>query len=144
MTVSRRISLLIGLTTLTIIGCGGPPAASAVKVTVVSSKVKLEDTDSINVSFEPDGSGATAAASGSAKDQPLMAKGSNSTGVMPGKYKLAVKISPYQGQAPERVRAMGEFSQQFAVATTPLKCEITAEPEQAITIDLDAKTVTKK
>jgi len=144
MTLSRRILFLLVLATLTILGCGGPPAASKVKVTVASSKVKIEDTDSINIGFIPDGSGAAAAAIGSFKDQPLTANGSNSIGVMPGKYKLSVTIRPYQGMAPERVQAMKAFSAQFDVATTPLTCEITADPEQAIAIDLDAKTVTKK
>lgn len=125
-------------------GCGGAPAGSTVKVTVASSKIKLEDTDSIEVIFTPEGTAKAATAIGSAKDQPLTAGRPDAPGVLPGKYQLGVRITPYAGMAPpERVQAISSLNDALSGSAASRTYEVTADKEQSITIDLDANTVTK-
>jgi hypothetical protein len=137
--------LILGLVAVPLVGCGGAAAGNAVEVTVSSTKMKLEDTDSIEVVFTPEGQADPATATGSAKDQPLKAGRSDAPGVVPGKYKLIVRITPYAGMAPQqRVEAIKEFNKQFEATTSKLSYEVTADANQSIVIDLDANTVTKK
>jgi len=126
-------------------GCGDGVSRSTVKVTVNSTKVKLEDTDAIAVVFTPDGSGETALASGEARKQPLTANPSakEAKGVTPGKYKLTVQVTPYAGMAqPAHEAAVKELSSRFDANNSKLTCEVASGKEQTLTIDLDAGTVT--
>lgn len=145
MTRLRFCTLIVGLIgCLALAGCGGP-TGSNVSVTVVSPKMKLEETDNIAVTFTPDGSGEPATATGSFKELPLVASRSNKPGVIPGKYKLTVVITPYAGMAKaDRVQYIKDFNKGFDASASKLTYEVTADPNQSITIDLGANTVTKK
>jgi hypothetical protein len=131
-------------------GCGGGSDGSVVKVSVTSSKVKLEDTDAVEVIFIPQGTppaGAptNATVNGSIKDQPIPAGRGEIPGVLPGKYNLTVRITPYAGQAaPERVNAINELNKALEAGNSTRTYEVVAGQEQTITIDLDSNTVTKK
>lgn len=126
-------------------GCDSAPTGSAVKVTVASQKLKLEETDSVEVIFTPQGTGTPATANGSVKDQPLAAGRGETPGVLPGKYTLSVRITPYAGMAtPQRVDAITESLKQFEPNKSTLTYEVTSEKEQAITVDLDANAVKKQ
>jgi hypothetical protein len=125
-------------------GCGDGVSRSSVKVTVTSSKVKLEDVDSISIGFVADG-GENALASGNPNKQPLTARpqAGEATGVKPGKYKITVQITPYPGMAtPEHAQQLQQLSSQYDATNTKLTHEVVAGKEQSITIDLDAGTVT--
>jgi hypothetical protein len=137
--------LLPGLLAFSLlIGCGGTPAGSDVQVRVTSTAVPLDETDSIEVVFVPEGEGQSATASGSAREQPLKAFRTDAAGVAPGRYKVVVRVTPYAGMAPpQRVAATEQLNKQFEHATTPLRYEVTADKEQAITINLDDQSVTK-
>lgn len=125
-------------------GCGGAPAGSTVKVTVTSSKIKLDDTDSLEVIFTPEGTGTPATAIGNAKDQPLTAARGEMSGVLPGKYQLGVRVTPYAGMAPpDRVQSIERLNEVLAGSAASRTYEVTADKEQSITIDLDSNTVTK-
>lgn len=136
---------MFGLTVLT--GCGDGVSRSSVKVTVTSSKVKLEDADSISIGFIAEGGegGENALASGNPNKQPLTARpqAGESTGVKPGKYKITVQITPYPGMAtPQHSQQLQEISSQYDGTNTKLTHEVVAGKEQSLTIDLDAGTVT--
>jgi hypothetical protein len=136
---------LLCLTVLT--GCGDGVSRSVVKVNVTSTKVKLDDTDSISVGFTPEAAGGeTAVAGGEARKLPLLVKASakDATGVAPGKYKLTVSISPYAGMAnanPAHAPELKALSDQFDAKNSKLTYEVVAGKEQTITIDLDTGTV---
>jgi len=128
-------------------GCGGPPAGSTVKVSVASTQVKLDDTDSLEIVFNPADKGTAATGSGSAKDQPLTVArvGEGAVGVLPGRYTVTVRITPYAGMAPpERVAMITEFNKTLDSGAANRTVEVTADKEQSFTIDLDSNTVTKK
>lgn len=127
-----------------LVGCDSSTPGVSVKVSVASQKVKLEDTDNIEVVFTPEGKGEPAGAAGSFKTQPLTATRGTAPGVVPGKYKLTVKVTPYAGMAPQRDQVMAEFNKRFDATNSKLNYEVTADKEQAVSIDLDANTVTKK
>jgi hypothetical protein len=82
--LSLVVASLFGVSLLT--GCNDGVARSAVKVNVTSSKVKLEETDSISIGFTPNGSGELASASGNPKSMPFTATSSakDAPGVAPG------------------------------------------------------------
>ena len=128
-------------------GCGGPPAGSTVKVSVASTKVKLDDTDSLEIVFNPMDKGTPATGSGSVKDLPLPVSrvGEGAAGVLPGKYSVTVRITPYAGMAPpDRVAAITAFNANLDSTAANRMVEVTADKEQSFTIDLDSDTVTKK
>jgi hypothetical protein len=138
------VALLLGVIALT--GCGDGVSRSAVKVTVTTSKAKLDDTDSITVVFVAEGSGGeNALANGNPNKQPLTAKpqAGEGTGVKPGKYKLTVQLTPYAGMGtPEHHQQLQQISSQYDPTNSKLTYEVVAGKEQTITIDLDAGTVT--
>ena len=135
---------MFGVIVLT--GCGDGVSRSAVKVTVTSSKVKLEDTDSISVGFVADGAGGeNALASGNPHKQPLTARpqASEGTGVKPGKYKVTVQVTPYPGLSQaEHQQELQQISSQYDPTNSKLMYEVVGGKEQSVTIDLDAGTVT--
>lgn len=143
--VRLSVSLIALLGLVAFVGCGDGVTRSEVKVNITSSKVKLEETDSISVGFTPEGEGEIAMASGSARELPLTANpsGKEAQGVAPGKYKLTVAITPYAGMSqPGHDQAVQELSNRFDATNSKLTYEVAAGKQQTITIDLDAGTVT--
>jgi hypothetical protein len=129
------------LAAIVLAGCGDGVSRSSVKVTVTTSKTKLENSDSISVSFVADGAGGeNAIASGNPDKQPLTARptAGEATGVKPGKYKVAVQINPYPGQTPEHQQQLQQISAQYDPTKTTLTYDVVAGKDQSLTIDLDA------
>lgn len=125
-------------------GCGGPKPVSVSGKIVMPDKVKVVDTDTITLVFNPeDGtSGASDNATASAKDLTFKAS------IKPGKYKVSVNVQAYAGQggpkdSRERPKELAQAFGGFSPGSTPLRCEVTGEPNQTFTVDLNAKTVGK-
>jgi len=145
----RSLALLAtGLVTVALAGCGGAAKGNNVKATVVPpSTMKLEDTDEIAIAFVPTDGSASAAGSGNFKSQPIAITRTapGTTGVVPGKYKITVKITPYAGMGKsDRTQKLEDFSKAYNAEATKLTYEVTGEPEQSISINLENSTVTKK
>jgi hypothetical protein len=123
-------------------GCGSKSSGVEVKGKVVVPKqVKLADTDSIIVTFLPEGdpkaSGATATVN--PKDMTF------STTVRPGKYKVAVTFQPYPGEkdSAKRAKELEPKVGAYTTESTPLRAEISSESPQTMTIDLAAGSISK-
>lgn len=122
-------------------GCGGSSKGVTVSgKLVLPAKVKVVETDSINVTFVPEdaATGKSAAATVNAKDLTFTGE------VLPGKYKVGVTVTPYAGMKDAEARAK-ELTQQlgaFASNTTSLRYEVTSSSGQTITVDLTKPAVT--
>lgn len=130
------------LVLLFLVGCGG--GAKTVPVNgklVLPAKVKLEDTDSISVSFVPEdaANGKSGIASLNAKDLAF------TVNLQPGKYKVAVAITPYSGtkNADARAAVLNKELGMFNPNSTSLRYEVTSDPGQSITVDLAKSAVSK-
>ncbi len=130
-------------------GCGGPGKGTPLSGKVVLPKdLKLQKEDSVSITFVPDGGDTTRAATAklNAEDMTFTANTSETTGVLPGKYKITVSITPYPGTSGSetRVRQFNDgINKQFNDAQTKLSYEVTAGGPNTITIDLAKGTVTK-
>ncbi len=130
-------------------GCGGPGKGIPVSGKLVLPKnLKLQKDDSVSIMFVPDGGDVTRSASGkfNADDLTFVADTSETTGVLPGKYKITITITPYQGTpgSEARVRQINDgINKQFDETMTKLSYEVTSGGPNNITIDLEKKTVTK-
>lgn len=136
---------VVALIGFVLTGCGDGVSRSVVKVSVSSSKVKFDDTDSISVAFTPEGTGDIASASGNPNKQPFTVGTSSKEvqGIAPGKYKVTVAITPYAGMSqPAHDQAVRELSARYSTENSKLTHEVVAGKEQSITIDLDAGTLT--
>jgi hypothetical protein len=148
--LSRSPLALFGVALLFVTGCGSGKGAPVSGKVVLPNSIKLVDTagseDRIEVIFVPDdpkkkGTTATAKPPGLT----FTANTPETTGVLPGKYKIAVNVSPYMGGpgSQERKQRLDDLiNKQYAADTTKLTYEVTAGP-QTITIDLTKGTVTK-
>jgi len=130
-------------------GCGGPGKGTPLSGKLVLPKdMKLQKDDSVNITFVPDGGDVTRAATCkfNADDLSFVADTSETTGVLPGKYKITVSIIPYQGTlgSEARVRQINDgINKQFDETMTKLSYEVTAGGAKTITIDLAKSTITK-
>ena len=130
-------------------GCGGPSKGTPVSGKVVLPKdIKLQKDDSISITFVPDGGDVKRAATSkfNADDLSFVADTSETTGVLPGKYKITVSIAPYPGTtgSDARVRQFNDgINNEFNESRTKLSYEVTAGGPNTITIDLAKGTVTK-
>jgi len=109
---------------------------------VLPAGVKLEQQDSVVVSFVPDPpaegkNGATAPVN--AADLTFAAKG-----VAPGKYKVSVIVTPYPGpDSAKRTQALQPITDRFNAQNTKLRYDVTSDSQQSITIDLAKDKVDK-
>jgi len=134
---------LVGL--VAALGCGGPKGVNVSGKITPPSGVKWVDTDNIEVRFVPDDPKAkSASATFPAKDPSFSLKD-----VPPGKYKVAVTITPYAGEkdSDKRKRALDPVNKKFDEAATKLQFEVPggsgANSTISVTVDLAKETVTK-
>jgi len=151
--LGRSVLLFFGVALLASAGCGpgkGTPVSGKV---VLPGKMTFEKDDSVEIVFIPEDAkkrGATVFATASGKSSDVSFTNLNTaetTGVLPGKYKVTVKVTPYAG-APgsnERKRAFDDaINKQYDAIVSKLTYEVAAGSEpQTITIDLGKGTVTK-
>ncbi len=140
--ILRVATLLVFFPLLgTIVGCSSKRAVPISGTLVLPAGVKVVDNDTINVGFVAQQQGDEgSAASASPTDLTFKAKQT-----VPGKYKVTVSITPYPGEKNSEARAaqFEALNKKYAPASTPLNYEVTSDPDQSITIDLGAGTVTK-
>lgn len=134
--------LLVGLA-----GCGGPKGVPVKGKLIMPSTTKLVETDDVQISFVPEGSaGKPAVATYSKADQSFAFSAGKVKGVVPGKYKVVLKITPYPGmpESAKREPAFDALNTRYSLAKTNLNVEIPAGDQPvSVTVDLDKSQVTK-
>jgi len=134
--VAASLALLLAL------GCGGD--SKPVRVTgklVLPDKVKVAETDSINIVFAPEGEAKGTGGSATVNPKDLTFSGE----VPPGKYKVGVTITPYAGMKDTEARTK-QLQQQigaFNTGATPLRYEVTSDSGQSFTVDLSKPAISK-
>jgi hypothetical protein len=140
--------ILLGIGLFLLPGCGpgkGTPVSGTV---VLPPTVKLVENDSVDITFAPadPSNKRSAKANFKTSDLSFTANSVETTGILPGKYKVIVKITPYQGMPgnEERTRALDTLiNKKFDQAASPLSIEIPAGSAVSITLDLAKGTATK-
>jgi YbbR domain-containing protein len=138
---SVRILLALSVATLLTMGCGSSEKTSPVTGKLnLPSGLKLIETDSITVNFQPDEAGKT-------KGATIDVKGTDSSftiNVPPGKHKVAVTVKPYPGEkdSEKRGRDISQSIGMYQMGASSLRYEVTDGP-QNITIDLVKGAVNK-
>jgi hypothetical protein len=149
--LGRPLLALIGLALLVVLGCGPGKGTVVSGKVVLPSGVTFEKDDQVAVTFTPDdpklkrGAAGSGQASGKVSEVTFTANTSETTGVLPGKYKIMVKITPYAGFPGSETRKKqldDAFNKKYDTTTT-LSYEVTAGAANNITIDLGKGTVTK-
>jgi hypothetical protein len=128
---------------LTGCGAGGQPVNGTV---VFPPNVTLQSDDSIAIVFQPeDPSGKAANGQVSPDDKTFIAKGPNGGGIPPGKYTVALTITPYTGHPDYKKRAkmIEDFNKQYSTTPTRLAYEVKSDSPQSIMVDLVRGSVTK-
>jgi hypothetical protein len=142
---------LCGAVLLSLTGCS-PPKGTLVSGTLILPKgASFEKDDSVEITFRPEGDAKSAIGSAIATEKSssvtFTAKTAGiATGVLPGKYKIGVKITPYLGMpnSRDRKRIFDEgLNKKYEVSKSPLTCEVTGDSQNEFTIDLDKGTVKK-
>ncbi len=131
---------VVGLALLCLAGCTSRSITVKGKL-ILPGKTKLGTNDTVNIVFMPEGEGKKASAGiFNAADSTFVAKD-----VTPGKNRIEVKLTPYMGDPSETKRetAYEALNSKFGGGTSPLQYDVTNDPEQNITVDLDKGTVTK-
>lgn len=139
-TLPRLLTIPAVMGLVLVAGCGAR-TVSVSGTLLVPSNVKVESKDSVNISFVPEGEGKAASGVLDETDKTkFVAKD-----IVPGKYKVVVMISPYMGEkdSAKRQGAFLNLNKRFSREETPLKYEVTADPQQSITVNLDTLGVTK-
>jgi len=122
-------------------GCSGAKPVTVQGKIILPKTVKLVETDNVEVRFIPEGAKAKAATA--------IMKTSDMTfttpDILPGKYKVFVKITPYAGMPgnDKRARDLQPLNHENDEDASKLSVEVGSEPTQSITIDLAAKSVKK-
>jgi hypothetical protein len=143
------------LAVLGVAGCGkqGVPVQGSI---VFPSGLKLANDDVVDLAFVPvekkGGTGAAAAVNTAART--FVANIGEAKGVLPGKYTITVQILPNPKDAMKDTKALTDadhvkraavaaFNKIYDLTHSKLSCEVTSDPEQSFTVDLEKGTVKK-
>jgi hypothetical protein len=140
LTLLRCLPLPVCFALLCTTGCSEKKVSLSGKL-VLPASVKLDATDTVNIVFIPEGeNGVSASGAWNAADRTFTVKDA-----VPGKYKITVRGTPYMGEkgADKRMTVFDSINKANDAANTKLRYEITAEPQQSLTVDVDKGTVTK-
>jgi len=132
---------VVFLTLVFATGCSGPKPINLQGKVVLPNTIKLVETDSVEFRFVPDtDKGKAATATLKVSDMTF-----STPEIVPGKYKIAVQITPYAGMPgnDKRARDFQSFNRDHEAEKTKLSTEVSAEPTQSVTVDLVKSTVTK-
>jgi hypothetical protein len=135
LSASRLVAAVTAALALAVLsGCGGSKKTVTVSGKVVMPKVKLMDTDSITVTFTPEDNPTAPGGTSSVSPKDL----AFSVNVAPGKYKVAVTVQGYPGEkgSDKRDSEFANYFGKYGTGVTPLRYEVTSDPNQSITIDL--------
>jgi hypothetical protein len=143
---ARRSLVLLFAFCLFLVGCSGNKGVNVQGKLILPQNVTPGEKGVVRITFVPeDSNGKAAVGKYSAKDGSFVANMTPGKGIRPGKYKIAVHVTPYnREEANEQAAALRQLNNAYADATgSKLSYEVTREPTQSITIDLTAGTVTK-
>ena len=100
---------------------------------------KLSETDSVSLTFAPEGQDGGAKAATLAKDMSFTIQ------LLPGKYKVAFSVSAYPGEkgSEKRSEAFLKKLSAFSTDKTTLTYEVTSDSVQNVTVDLAHGAVEK-
>ncbi len=121
-------------------GCTSDRKVTVTGKLVLPANVKINDTDTVTISFIPeDKDKKTAAAKFASSDNSFTA-----TDVTPGKNKISVSFVPYPGKDQQQHAAAFEpLNQKYSGAGSTLIYDVGPSGSQSITIDLAKGTVSK-
>jgi len=135
--LARSLLVPVGIGMLFVAGCSERTVNLSGKL-VLPAKLKISEKDSVTVAFTPEGTAGKAGVGVfSNSEQAFTVKD-----ISPGKYKLTVSITPYPDEK-KRAPLLEPINVKYDAKSSPLKYEVTAEPNQSITVDLDKGTVSK-
>jgi hypothetical protein len=146
-----RPILALGLLVLAVTGCGPGTGATVSGKVVLPAGWSFENEDAVEITLVPEDPtakrSATASASGAARgtEVSFTAHTPQTKGVLPGRYKLGVRITPYPGMPGSEARKTkldGAINRKYEATKGALSYEVT-DGAQTITIDLGKGTVTK-
>lgn len=129
------------LSTLVLVGCGGGPSPVEVNGKVVlPAGIKLEKDDSFSITLSPTEGDKGGAVSDVSKESLTF----EIKKAVPGKYKVAIDLTPYPNPGYEKRKgAIEALTSKFNLRQTTLTYEVTADAKQSITVDLAKGTVSK-
>jgi uncharacterized lipoprotein YajG len=130
---------LIGLSLLA--GCTGGGMTSLSGKLVLPKDMKPSQNETVSIGFTPtDESATSAAAVYDRTDRSFVVKN-----IKPGKYTITVSILPYMGEkdTAKRKVAYDKLNKAYDPKSSKLTYDVTTEPNQSITVDVDKGTVTK-
>jgi len=134
----------VAVALLSLLGCGGktPVTLQGKFVAPPATKVKLAETDQVEIRFVPeDGKGQAGAATFSAKDAAFTVPK-----VLPGKYKVVITVNPYSGspKSEERKHDLKKaINERYSEKDSKLSVTIPDQPlQQSVTVDLTKDSVT--
>jgi hypothetical protein len=139
--------LLVAATGLLPTGCGGVKGVRVRGHVLWDGHPYRPSADEqMQVSFVSVGGGAriSAASSVDPGDGSWELQGPPGGLIPPGNYRILVACILYGPDVPAGQQFKDKFQEAFSEKNSPLGCEITAEPEQVLDIDLGNKTVTRK
>lgn len=144
LTAFLRFLPIVCLVLAPLAGCGdGGTATNKLSGKVILPPgVKLAKTDSVMLVFTPlEGEKGGGSGNINAEDLsfgPLM--------VSPGKFKVIIQITPYQGEpgSEKRVAAFEAFNKAYDMKNTKITCEVGTAKEQSFVIDMAKGTATKQ
>ena len=142
----RTILASACLCLLVLSGCSTKPRATVNGTLVLPAGITLADDDTVQITFDPeDNSSPATQAQVTPKEKSFVVKGTDGKGILAGKYKVAVQITPYLGMpgSQKHAASFDDINKTFGATSSSLTYEVTADPTQTITIDLAKKTVTK-
>jgi len=125
------------LTLITLVGCGAKPIPVKGKV-VLPQNVTLAQDDSAELRFvNEDPKGKSAATTLSNSDASFAAN------VIPGKYKIVLRITPYPGKPTSKQREQGlePVNNAFSEKNSKVIGDVSDKSDQSVTIDLVKGTV---
>ena len=138
----------VSLCLLGVVGCGG--GRPTVKGTLtLPPTVQLKDNDSVQVMFIPADPNAKEVGAGIATYDPanktFVAKAADGKGLVPGKYKVSVSITPYPGSEDSGSTRADDIANALSnAANANLTYEVTSDYSQTIDVDLVNGKITKK
>ena len=143
--LSALASAAVVLLLLSSAGCG-PSRATITGTLVLPPNVQLNDSDSVAILFHPEEAGAMlATAAVKNADRTFTVKTNDGYNVPPGKYKVTVKITPYDsGDTARKDMFQNAINNIYGNESAgKLPYEVTSDSKQTITIDLAQGKITK-
>jgi hypothetical protein len=147
MTHRRFLFLLVPLCLLGLGGCGGGKKTVEVRGKVVlPPDVQLAEGGILKVVFSNEDPSKPGASGNCSKDLTFTLSSPDKKGVVPGKFKVTLQMTPPMGSPDFKAQAdaVKSFNRRYGMTDSKLTCEVINAPTQSIVIDLTNNTVRKE